>query len=177
MTSILNVSGSTESKGPVSPGALTPSHDLGSNWDSLRGLTRNVPQKPRSTWLRTVLLAVLLLVGLAALGLLLHNHMPALVNFGQELSETVHRIASGTPTPSTAERGPALPDLRRPRSKHHVSQASVPNSPPAQADDPAFHPFYATAIIGGRRVSLRSSNSIVVLDMGRGTWNFAGEFE
>ncbi|HKU20989.1 MAG TPA: hypothetical protein VJQ50_08250 [Terriglobales bacterium] len=159
------------------PGLKTSSQDLGTDWDSLRGLTKNVPQKPRSTWLRTALLAVLLIVALAFLGLLLHDHMPALVSFGQELSETVHRFASGTPTPSTAAHGAALPDLRRARSKHRASNFSVPESLPEQVDDPAFRPFYATAVIAGRRVALASNNGIVVLDVATGSWNFASQSE
>jgi|GEM_PF-1774973 hypothetical protein len=177
MTSTLNISGSNESKKPVLPVLPTTSQDLGTDWDSLRGLTKNVPQKPRSTWLRTALLAVLLIVALAFLGLLLHDHMPALVSFGQELSETVHRFASGTPTPSTAARGPALPDVRRAHSKHASSHVSVPDYLPEQVDDPAFHPFYATAVIAGRRVALASNNGIVVVDVASGSWNFAPQSE
>ena len=177
MTSILHLSGSNESKEPLSPDPLKPSQDLGADWDNLRGLTKNVYQKPRSNWLRTALLSVLLLVALASLSLVLYNHMPALVNFGQEVSETVQRFASARPTPPTVARGPAVPDPQGARRKHRASHPSLPDSSPEQADDPAFHPFYATAIIEGRRVSLRSNNSIVVLDMGNGTWNFAPEFQ
>jgi hypothetical protein len=178
MTSILKLSETNEAKDTAaSSEPLKKPIDPAGEWESLRGLTTTLHQKQPSTRWRTALLTVLLIVGFASLGLLLHNHMPALVTLGQELSETVDRLTSPTPAPSTAARAPELPDLRHGHSKRRSYHASVPDSPLEQVYDPAFHPFYATTVIGGRRVSLHSSNSIVVLHMGDGTWNFASETE
>lgn len=177
MTSILKLSEANEAKDTASSETAKKPLDTGSDWESLRGLTTNVYQKQPSTRLRTALLAVLLMVGFASLGLLLHNHMPALVSLGEELSDTVSRLTSPVPTPSTTTHGSDLPDLRHAHSRRRASHASGPGSPPEQADDPTFRPFYATAVIEGRRVSLHSNNNIVVLDVGRGTWNFASETE
>lgn len=176
MTSILKLSEANEAKGTASSATAKPL-DPPSDWESLRGLTTNAYQKQPSTRLRTALLAVLLMVGLASLGLLLHNHMPALLNLGEQLSETVDRLTSPTPAPSTAARASELPDLRPAHNKHRSSHATVSDFPTEQAYDPAFHPFYATTVIEGRRVPLRASNSIVVLHVGDGTWNFASETE
>ena len=178
MTSILNISSSNESKEPVSPGALKPSQDLGADWDSLRGLTKNTYQQRRpSTALRTVLLAILLIVGLGSLGLLFHNHMPALVNFGQELSDTFDRLTSGSPTPSVATHEATVPDLRSARNRRQPNHVLVPDLQADQVYDPISHPFYATTVIGGRRVALASNNGIVVLDVASGTWDFAPQSE
>lgn len=177
MTSTLKLFGNDESKTGVSSAQVNPPQDAGTNWESLRGLTKNAYHVRRSTRLRTALLAVLLMVGLGSLGLVLHNHMPVLVSFGEEVSETVHQLVSESPTPSTAERGTALPDLRGARKQARSSRATVADSQPDQAYDPAFHPFYATAIVGGRRVALVSNHSIVVLDMDNGTWKFGAESE
>lgn len=177
MTSILKLSEASEAKDTASSETAKKPLDPGSDWESLRGLTTNVYQKQPSTRLRTVLVAVLLMVGFASVGLLLHNHMPALVSLGKELGETVDRLTSPTPAPSTATRAPELPDLRHAHTKRRAYHASIPDSPPEQAYDLASHPFYATTVIEGRRVSLRSSNNIVVLHVGSGTWNFASETE
>lgn len=175
MSSIFNASGNDESKAGASA-PVKPPQDPGTNWDTLRGLTSNAYQLPRSTRLRTTLLALLLIVALGSLGLVLHNHMPALVSFGEQLSETVHRFAAGSPAPSMPHEA-ALPDLRRARKQIRPSRAPVAESQPDQAYDPAFHPFYATAVVGGRRVALVSNNSIVMLDMDNGTWTFDSELE
>ncbi len=177
MTSIFKLSGNDEPKTTVPSANVNPPQDADTHWESLRGLTKNAYQVRRSTRLRTVLLAVLLMVGLGSLGLVLHNHIPALVSFGEEVSETVHQLVSPSPTPATAARETALPDLRGARSQARSSRKQVAESQPDQAYDPAFHPFYATAIVGGRRVALVSNHSIVVLDMDNGTWKFGGELE
>jgi len=177
MTSTLKLAANDESKSGVSPALATPSQDLGTDWESLRGLTKNTYQSDRSTKIRTVLLAVLLIVGLGSVSLVLHNHIPALVTFGEEVSETVHQLVSASPAPSTAARGTALPDLRGARKQARSSRTPVAESQPDQAYDPAFHPFYATAVVGGRRVALVSSHGIVVLDMDNGTWKFGAELE
>lgn len=177
MTSIFKRSGNDESKVAVPPAREGSPQDAGTNWDSLRGLTENAYQSRHSTKLRTALLAVLLIVGLGSLGLVLHSHIPALVSFGEELSETVHQLASGSPTPSTADRGTALPDLRGARKPNKPAPKRAAES---QADPPhnfAFRPFYATAVVGGRRVSLVSNNSVVMVDMAAGTWTFSSELE
>jgi hypothetical protein len=177
MTSALKLFGNDESKGGVSPDPIKSPQDPGTNWDSLRGLTSNAYQPQRASRLRTALLATLLVVALGSLGLLLHNHMPALVSFGEELSETVHRLASGTPTPSAATHETTVQDVRGPRSKHASSHARVPDFQPDQAYDSAFHPFYATAVVGGRRVSLVSNNSVILVDVASGTWKLGSEAE
>jgi hypothetical protein len=176
MTSIFKP-GNDEPKTDAPSARVDSPQNVGTNWDNLRGLASNAHQQQRSTRLRTALLAVLLIVGLGSLGLVLHNHVPALVSFGQELSETVHQLASGSPTPSTAARETALPDLRGARKQSRPSRVPVAQSQAEQSYDPAFHPFYATAIVGGRRVALVSNNSIVVLDMDNGTWKFGSELE
>jgi len=176
MPSDLKLFPSDESKGGGSTPAVKPPQDV--EWESLRGLTRNAyQQRRRSTALRTTLLAVLIIVSLGSLGLLLHNHVPALVSFGQELSDTFDRLTSAAPTPSSATHGTAVPDLRSTRTSRRTSHAAVPDSPPDQAYDPISHPFYATAVIGGRRVALASNNGIVVLDVASGTWDFAPQSE
>ncbi|HEV2117651.1 MAG TPA: hypothetical protein VGR48_16575 [Terriglobales bacterium] len=177
MTSILKLSGNDESKAGVSPVPENSPQDLGTNWDDLRGLTKAAYQPKPSTRLRTALLAVLLVVALGSVGLVLHNHMPALVSFGEELSQTFDRLASRSPTPSTAAHEVPLPDLRSARGKRRVTPAPVLDAQSEQAYDPTFHPFYATAVVGGRHVPLMSNNSIVVLDMGNGTWKFGSELE
>ena len=177
MTSTLNLSGNDASKVGASPALITPPQQLGTDWESLRGLTKNTYQPDRSTKIRTVLLAVLLIVGLGSVSLVLHNHIPALVTFGEEVSETVHQLVSATPAPSAAARGTALPDLRGVRKQPRSSRMRIAESQPDQAYDPAFHPFYATAVVGGRRVALVSSHSVVVLDMDNGTWKFGAELE
>ena len=177
MTSTLKLSGNDDAKGGVPPSLITPSQDLGTDWESLRGLTKNTHQPDRSTKARPVLLAVLLIVGLASMGFVLRSHIPALVTFGEEVGETVHQLVSASPTPSTATRGTALPDLRAARKQPRSSRVRIAESQPDQAYDPAFHPFYATAIVGGRRVALVSSHSVVVLDMDNGTWKFGAEVE
>ena len=177
MTSIFKLSDNNESKAAVSPARGNSPQDLGTNWDDLRGLTKAAYQPKPSTRLRTALLAVLLIVALGSVGLVLHNHMPALVSFSEQLSETFDRLASRSPTPSTAAHEVALPDLRSARGKRRASHTPVQNSQPEQAYDPAFHPFYATVVIGGRHVPLMSNNSIVVLDMANGTWKLDSELE
>ena len=177
MTSTLKLSGNDESKGGVSPALVTSPQEAGTDWESLRGLTKNTHQPDRSTKARPVLLAVLLIVGLASLGLVLRSHIPALVTFGEEVGETVHQLVSASPTPSTATRGTALPDLRGPRKQPRSSRMQVVESQPDQSYDPAFHPFYATAVVEGRRVALVSNHSVVVLDMDNGTWKFGAELE
>ena len=177
MTSTLKLSGKDESKGGISPALVTAPQELGTDWESLRGLTKNGYQPDRLTTARPVLLAVLLIVSLASVVLVLRNHIPALVTFGEEVGETVHQLVSASPTPSTATRGTALPDLRAARKQPRSSRVRIAESQPDQAYDPAFHPFYATAIVGGRRVALVSSHSVVVLDMDNGTWKFGAEVE
>jgi hypothetical protein len=177
MTSTLKLSGNDESEGGVSPAVVTQPPELGADWESLRGLTKNTYQPHRSTKVSTGLLAILLIVGLGSLALLLHNHIPALVTFGEEVSETVHQLVSSTPAPSTAVRGTELPDLRGARKQARSSRMRVAESQPDQAYDPAFHPFYATAVVGGRRIALVSSHSVVVLDMDNGTWKFGADLE
>lgn len=177
MTSTLKLSGKDQSRDVVSPSLITPSQELGTDWESLRGLTKNSYQPDRSTKASTALLAILVIVGLGSLGLVLRNHIPALVTFGEEVSETVHQLVSGTPAPSTAARGTALPDMRGARKQPRSSRMRVAELQPDQAYDPAFHPFYATAVVGGRRVALVSSHSVVVLDMDNGTWQFGAELE
>jgi hypothetical protein len=177
MTSTLKLSGKDESKGGISPALVTAPQELGTDWESLRGLTKNGYQPDRLTTARPVLLAVLLIVSLASVVLVLRNHIPALVTFGEEVSETVHQLVSASPAPSTATRGTALPDLRGARKQARSSRVRIAESQPDQAYDPAFHPFYATAVVGGRRVALVSSHSVVVLDMDNGTWKFGGELE
>jgi hypothetical protein len=177
MTSTLKLSGNDESKGGVSPALVSPPQDLGTDWESLRGLTKNTYQPDRSPKVRAGLLAILLVVSLGSLALVLHNDMPALVTFGEEVSETVHQLVSASPTPSTAARGTALPDLRGARKQPRSSRMQVVESQPDQSYDPAFHPFYATAVVEGRRVALVSNQSVVVLDMDNGTWKFGAELE
>lgn len=179
MTSIFKVSGNDESKvGGASPVRVNTPGDLGTSWDSLRGITGKAYEQHRSTRVRTALWSVLLIVGLASLGLVLHNYMPALVSFGEELSDTVQQLASRSPTPSSAARETAVPDLRGARKQVRPSRTRVAES---QAEDQpyelGFRPFYATALVGGRRVSLVSNNSVVVLDMANGTWKFGSELE
>jgi hypothetical protein len=178
MTSTLKLSGNDEPKTGVSSAQLNSPQDGGSNWESLRGLTKNAYQPHRSTRLRTALLAMLLIVALGSLGLVLRNHMPALVSFGEELKETVHQLTERSPTPSTASRGTAVPDLHGERKQVRPSRTRVAESQPEdQPYDLAFRPFYATAVVGSRRVSLVSNNSVVVLDMASGTWKFDSELE
>jgi hypothetical protein len=177
MTSILKLSGNDESKAGVPTAPGNSPQDLGTNWDNLRGLTKAAYQPHSSTRLHTALLAILFIVALGSLGLVLHNHMPVLVSFGEQLSETFDRLASRAPAPSTASHETPLPDFRSTRGKHRAAHAPVPNSQSEQAYDPAFHPFYATAVIGGRHVSLMSNNSIVVLDVAKGMWKFGSELE
>lgn len=177
MTSTLKLSANDESKGSIFPALVTSPQDSGTEWESLRGLTKNAYQPRRSTRFRTALLAVLLMVALGSLGLVLHNYMPSLVSFGEELSETVHQLASGTPTASTAARGTALPDLRDAHKVNRSPRVRVAESQANQPYDLGFRPFYATAVVGGRRVSLVSNNSVVVLDMADGTWKFGSELE
>ena len=86
MTSTLKLSGNDESKGGVSPALVTSPQELGTDWESLRGLTKNTYQPDRSPEVRTGLLAILLVVGLGSLALVLHNNIPALVSFGAEVS-------------------------------------------------------------------------------------------
>ena len=176
MTSILNISETDQSHTGLSAEPVTSPQSSGSDWDKLRSITQNAYHQKRSPNLRMPLLVLLLIVALGSLGLVLHNHMPALVSFGEELSQTVHRFASGSPTPSAATQSPARTDLR-PRPARRRSAAGVSPSQPEQAFDPASHPFYATAVIGGRRISLTSSDGIVVLDVAAGTWNFASQAE
>jgi len=63
------------------------------------------------------------------------------------------------------------------RHRSRSSDDRVPDSQPAQAYDPAFHPFSATAVIGDRHVSLVSNNNIIVLDVADGTWKYGSELE
>jgi hypothetical protein len=177
MTSLFKLSGNDESQAAASTAPGNPVQDGGTNWESLRGLTENAYQPRKSTRLRTALLALLLSVVLGSVGLVLHNQMPALVSFGEELSETVQQLASRSPTPSTAARGTALPDLRGVHKPNRPSRMRVAESQADQLDDFAFRPFYATAVVGGHRVSLVSNNSVVVLDMANGTWRFGSELE
>jgi hypothetical protein len=178
MTSTLKLSGSDESKRDVLSAQVNPPQNGDTNWEDLRGLTTNAYEPHRSTRLRSALVAVLLIVGLGSLGLVLHNHVPALVSFGEELKETVHQLTEGPPTPSTASNGTALRDLRSSRKKVRPARTRVAESQPEdQPYDLSFRPFYATAIVGGRRVSLRSNHSIVLLNMDNGTWKFGSELE
>ena len=175
MTSTLKLSGNDEARGGVSPALVTPPQDLGTDWEGLRGLTKNAYQPHRSTKVRTALLAVLLILGLGLLGFVWHDHMPALVSFGEELSETVHRFASGSPAPSPHE--PALSQAPSARTRRRPTLAPVRDVQPVPSFDAAFRPFYATALVGGHRVSLVSNNNVVVLDVAGGTWKYSSELE
>jgi hypothetical protein len=175
MRSIFKLSRNDESKAGVPPARVDSPQDAGTNWENLRGLTKNAYQSHRSTQLRTALLAALLIVGLGSLGLVLHNHVPALVSFGAELSETVHRLASGSPTPAPHE--PALSEVPHARSRRRPTIAPVREAQPVPTFGPEFHPFYATVVVGGRRVSLVSNNNIVVLDVAGGTWKYSSELQ
>jgi len=48
-------------------------------------------------------------------------------------------------------------------------------SRPDAAYDPLLRPFYATALIDGRRVFLTSNDTVIVLDIASGQWSIESE--
>jgi len=177
MTSILNTSETDQFKISLSAEPVKSPTTLSSDLEMLRGITQNAYQVRRLPNLRMPLLILLLIAALCWVGLVLHNHMPALVSLGQELTQKVYQLTSASPTPSAVRPAPARADLRvRPARRHFIpGRVSVLES--QQAYDPASHPFYATAVIGERRISLMPNDRIVVLDVAAGTWNFASKVE
>jgi hypothetical protein len=157
--------------GPADP-TKEPTKAPGENWESLRGLTAGVQKQHRAATVRTTLLALLLILTFAFVGWALHDHLPAVVNFGKQVGDTVSKLASNAPSPSKPKRRTAAQDQRsarnKPSSNHAKRQLLV--SAPQEAYDPLLHPFYATALINGRRVFLTSNNTVIVLDIASGRW-------
>lgn len=143
----------------------------GENWDSLRGLAIGVQKQHRAVIVRTVFLALLILTTLIFVGWVLHEHIPALVSFGKEVGETVAKFSANVPKPSEPARSTSVQDQRTRKKSlpNHlrVRQAVVRSDP---AYDLLNRPFYATAIIGGRRVFLASNDGTIVLDIASGRW-------
>lgn len=147
----------------------------GAEWDSLRGLTNSVQQRRRPANIRTAAFALLLILTLAFVGWVLHDHLPALVDFGAQVSDAVSTFMASHPQPSTATHGANELSVRSALKKHRSFRARVASpdrgdDSPDEAYDPRTHPFVATAIVDGRRVPLVSNNSIVVVDVANGTW-------
>jgi hypothetical protein len=149
----------------------------GETWDSLRGLTKGAQKQRRAGNIRTALLALLLILTFAFMGWVLHDHLPALVSFGKEVGNTVAEFTSQTPKPSEPARSIAVQDQRRAQKKPHSKRAKV-RSTDSRLDaayDPPLHPFYATALIDGRRVFLTSNDTVIVLDIASGRWTTESE--
>ena len=145
----------------------------GENWDSLRGLATGVQKKRQAANVRTALLALLIILTFAFLGWVLHDHLPGLVDFGKQVGNTVAKFASQAPKPSEPARSAAI---RNQRSAHmtlrtHHAEVRHAESRPDAAYDPLLHPFYATALIGGRSVYLTSNDTVIVLDIASGQWS------
>jgi len=157
--------------------AKKPANAAGENWDSLRGLTAGVQRQHRAASVRTALFAALLILTFALSGWVLHDHLPALVNFGKEARDTVARLASSPPKPSEPTHSTALQDQRSAHKNPHSNRDKVryANSGPNAANDPLLHPFYATVLIDGRRVFLTSNDEVVVLDIASGRWKIESE--
>jgi hypothetical protein len=165
-------SAATDSADPT----IKPAKAAG-NWDSLRGLATGVQKKHRAASFRTALLALLLILTCAFLGWILHDHLPSLVNFGKEVGDTVAKFASDPSKPSKAARSTAARDQRSAHMKPRSNRANVRHaeSRPDATYDPLLRPFYATALIGGRRVFLTSNDTVIVLDIASGQWSIESE--
>lgn len=70
-----------------------------------------------------------------------------------------------------------VPDQRLPhqklRNKH--AKLSYVDPVPDAAYDRLLHPFYATALIDGRRVFLNSNDTVIILDIASGRWTIEAE--
>src|SRR6185437_8135163 len=119
----------SETKQSTATEPADPAIKPGVTWDNLRGLTKGVQKQHRAANVRTALLALLLVLTFAFLASVLHDHLPALVNFGREVGDTVAKFTSQAPKPSEAARSTAARDQRsahmKPRSNHaKVRQAN-----------------------------------------------------
>jgi hypothetical protein len=157
--------------------AKKPAKAAEENWDSLRGLTTGVQKQHRAANVRTAVFALLLILTFAFLGWVLHDHFPALVNFGKEVGDTVAKFASEVPKPSEPARSTGVQDQRSAHKKPHSNHAEIRHADSGgdEAQDPLLHPFYATALIDGRRVFLTSNDAVIVLDIASGRWTIESE--
>jgi hypothetical protein len=177
----------SETKQATDPVTAAPAKipdKLGEEWDSLRGLTNLVQRQRRSANVLTAIFALLLILTFAFVGWVLHDHLPALVDFGKQVSEEVSTFVANQPKPSTATHDANDLSARSAHKKHRSFPARV--AYPDRADDsddsdeaydPLSHPFTATAIVDGRRVPLVPNNRIVVVDVANGTWTMGLEPE
>lgn len=166
----------------VSAGPAKMPDKPGADWDSLRGLTKSVQQQRRSANVRTAVFALLLVLTFAFLGWVLHDHLPALVDFGEQVRGAVSTLIADQPKPSTATHDASDLSVGSAHKKHRFSPARVTypdrvDDSSDEAYDPLSHPFVATAIVDGRRVPLVPNNRIVVVDVASGTWKLRSESE
>jgi hypothetical protein len=149
----------------------------GENWDSLRGLANGVQKQHRASNVRTALLALLLILTFAFVGSVLHDHLPGLVDFGKQVGNRVAEFSSQAPKPSEPARSTAVRDQRNANMKARSNRVKVRHaeSGPSAAYDPLLQPFYATALIDGRRVFLTSNDAVIVLDIATGRWAIESE--
>lgn len=163
-----------QSTAPDSVGPAKKPEKTGESWDNLRRLTKSVQKQHRAANARTALFALLLIVTLMFIGWLLHEHLPALVNFGKEVGDTVTKLASNVPKASEPARPNAVQDQRSAHKKPHSNHNKVRHAD-SGSYDPLLHPFYATALIEGRRVFLTSNDTVIVLDIASGRWSIEAE--
>jgi hypothetical protein len=170
----------SEAKQATNAGSPDPGNTptkAGENWDNLRKLTTGVQKQHRASNVRTGLVALLLILTFAFVAWALHAHLPGLVDFGKEVGDTVAKFTSSIPKPSRSERSNTFHNERRAQKKAHPNYPKVghANSAPDAVYDPLLHPFYATALIDGRRVFLPSNDTVVVLDVASGRWTIQSE--
>jgi len=170
-------SATKESAATVSADPTIKPAKAGENWDSLRGLATGVQKKHQAANVRTALLALLIILTFAFLGWVLHDHLPGLVDFGKEVGNTVAKFASQAPKPSGPARSAAIRNQRSANMKARSNRAKFRHAESGfdASYDPMLHPFYATALVGGRRVYLTSNDTVIVLDIASGQWSIESE--
>jgi hypothetical protein len=153
----------------------------GASWETLRGLTDGAQKQRRSTNVRIVAFALLLILTFSFLGWLLHIHLPALVDFGEHVNKAVSTFMANAPKPSPPKQRSDGLSARSTHKKHQSSRVrSYPDRAETTSDDayePLFHPFGAMAIIDGRRIPLVPHNRIIIVDLVNGTWKVGSESE
>jgi hypothetical protein len=186
MTPLWNDPGKSETgKNDLTAASSAPaktSGELGQDWDTLRGLTKNTYQKSRPPRALAVLLVLSLVVALAAGAWLLYGHWSAVSGFADKVGEAIYTFITNPPKPSPPAPDTdtsALPSRHvKPRlSRSRVSDAEIPKSQPDELSDLLPRPFIATALVGGRKLYLVSKNRMVILDVASGTWKIASEVE
>jgi hypothetical protein len=151
----------------------------GKDWETLRGLTHGAQKQRQSVNVRTAAVALLLILTVSFLGWVLHDHLPALVDFAERVNKGVSTFMANDPKPSPAKQ--RADDLSAPSThkKHQAFRARVPDPDrtPDETYDPLTHPFMATAVVDGRRILLVPNNRVIVVDVASGTWKMASESE